>query len=384
MQKDYENKGLRSSERRRFLKLSAGYGITAAMVALSKNALGSDEIAYQVSRKESELKAAAEHHMILGTAYAPGVSRSYPIMQLDFKENIQNASLGKIYVQLAHSGKVGASVALARKVQKATIQAGQCSISNFAPFVPEVDLINIPYWCSENQKFVNLVTSDTWKNEIHPKIEARGLKPLWYPCIDPRTLAMGKGVKEKITTPDQMRGIKFRIPNSKMLQRTYHLLHANPVLVEWVNAAVAIRTGHVDALDPALGALYVFGFKNLLSQITFADIAHDAQIFFCNLEWYRRLPQPLRASIDFASEMTMRQNHAKVPAARAHAEMQMTAAGVKLQRLSPDEKDQWRQKFGAQLAAWDDVKKQLAGSLRQFDKFQEAAETTGNYYVPKR
>jgi TRAP-type C4-dicarboxylate transport system substrate-binding protein len=87
-----------------------------------------------------------------------------------------------------------------------------------------------------------------------------------------------------------------------------------------------------------IGALYVFGFKNLLSQITFTDIVQDAQMYFCNLEWFSRLPQPLRASIDFASEMTMRQNHAKVPAARAHAEMQMTSAGVKLHRLSPDEK----------------------------------------------
>ena len=71
----------------------------------------------------------------------------------------------------------------------------------------------------------------------------------------------------------------------------------------------------------------MFGFKNLLSHITFTDIVHDAQIYFCNLEWYSQLSQPLKASIDFASEMTMRQNHAKVPAARAHAEMQMTSAG---------------------------------------------------------
>ena len=240
-------------ERRRFLKLGAGFGITAAMVALSQNALGSEDASIQIGRKETELKAAAEHTMILGTAYAPGVSRSYPIMQLDFKENIQNASLGRIYVQLAPSGQVGASGALARNVQEATIQAGQCSISNFSPFVPEVDLINIPYWCSENQKFVNLVTSDTWKNKIHPKIEARGFKPLWYPCIDPRTLAMGKGVKEKIMTPEQMRGIKFRIPNSKMLQLIYHHLGADPIIVEWVEAAAAVRLGHVDGLDPVLG-----------------------------------------------------------------------------------------------------------------------------------
>ena len=126
-------------------------------------------------------------------------------------------------------------------------------------------------------------------------------------------------------------------------------------VVEWVEAAAAIRVGHV-----------------------------DAQIYFCNLEWFNRLPKPLRASIDFASEMTMRQNHAKVPAARAHAEMQMATAGVQLNQLAPDEKAQWINKVGAQLSIWDGVKKKLAGSLRQFDKLKEAVDTPGNYYVPER
>jgi TRAP-type C4-dicarboxylate transport system substrate-binding protein len=354
------------------------------MVAFSKKAVGQEQDADLVVRKEAELKAAADHTMILGTAYAPGVSRSYPIMQLDFKENIQNTSRGKIYVQLAPAGQVGASGALARKVQKATIQAGQCSISNFSPFVPEVDLINIPYWCSENQTFVNLVTSGIWQKEIHPKIEARGFKPLWYPCIDPRTIALGKGFEEPITTPGRLRGVEFRIPNSKMLMEVYRRLGANPTIVEWVEAAAAIRNGHVDALDPAVGALYVFGFKDLLSHITYADIVHDAQIYFCNLKWFHRLPQHLRASLEFASEMTMRQNHAQVPTARAHAELQMTSAGVKLHRLTRDEKAQWIEKVGAQRAIWNDVKKQLAGSLTKFDQFKEAADTTGNYYIPER
>ena len=112
MEKDCKKTGPTSTERRRFLKLSAGFGVTAAMVALSKGALGSQEASAQVVRKEAELKAAAAHTMILGTAYAPGVSRSYPIMQLDFKENIQNASLGKIYVKLASAGQVGANAPL--------------------------------------------------------------------------------------------------------------------------------------------------------------------------------------------------------------------------------------------------------------------------------
>ena len=82
--------------------------------------------------------------------------------------------------------------------------------------------------------------------------------------------------------------------------------------------------------------------------------------------------------------MTMRQNHAKVPAARAHAELEMAAAGVKFYRLGPDEKEQWTSRVGSHLAIWNDVKKNLAGSLSKFDEFKEAADTTGNYYISEK
>ena len=44
----------------------------------------------QTANEEAERKEAAEYTMTFATAYIIGVSRAYPIMQLDFKENIQN------------------------------------------------------------------------------------------------------------------------------------------------------------------------------------------------------------------------------------------------------------------------------------------------------
>ena len=60
--------------------------------------------------------------MTVATAYIIGASRSYPILQLDLKENIQNSTNGKVYVKLAPGGQLGAGGALAQKVQTGTIQ----------------------------------------------------------------------------------------------------------------------------------------------------------------------------------------------------------------------------------------------------------------------
>ena len=382
MTENKKSDGLKSEDRRRFMELTAKFGFTAAAIAMTTGVIGSREAtAAKVSSEEKERKKAAKHTMNLATGYILGASRTYPIMQMDMKENVQNCTNGKVYVKLAPGGQLGAGSALAQKVQIGTIQVAQHSISNFAPFAPAADVINIPYWCGENQKFVNLVTSDAWKNEINPKIEARGFKALWYVTIDPRTVAVRKGVKGPIKTPDQMRGIKFRVPGSRILQRFYQLIGANPTPVAWGETASAIKQGVADALDPCVEALLVFGFKDILSSITFNAAVPDAQVYSCNLKWFKSLPSDVQEGVEFASELTMRQNHAKVPAARAYAMAEMKKAGVEFYVPTAEEKAQWVKKAGAQLPAWDDIKKELIGSQAKFDKLVEAANTPTNFYV---
>ncbi|MCG6930893.1 MAG: TRAP transporter substrate-binding protein [Desulfofustis sp.] len=374
-------KDLKNKDRRRFMEVSAKVGFTAAVVALGNGFLWNDEAVAQTANEEKERQKNAKFTMNLATAYILGASRSYPIMQWNFKDNIENSTNGQIYVKLAPGGQLGAGSALVQKVQAGTIQAAQHSISNFAPFAPAADVINIPYMCGKNQQFINLVTSDAWKGEINPKIEDKGFKALWYCNIDPRTCAIRKGVDGPIKTPDQLKGIKFRVPGSKILQKFYQLLGANPTPVAWGETSSAIKQGVADALDPAVGALYVFGFKEILSWITFNAAVPDAQVYSCNLDWFNSLPKDVQEGVEFASDVTFRQNLAMVPAARAYAMAEMAKAGVQFYAPTSEEREQWVAKAGAQLPAWDDIKKELLGSVDKFDALQEAANTYSNYFV---
>ena len=105
---DREKLEVASEERRNFLKLAGTGSFTAAVVAGAGGMLWSGQAAAQTAREEREREAAADHVMTLATAYVLGASRSYPIMQLDLKENIQNATNGKVYVKLAPGGQLGA------------------------------------------------------------------------------------------------------------------------------------------------------------------------------------------------------------------------------------------------------------------------------------
>ena len=370
-----------SMDRRRFMQLTRTYGYTAVAVTALGGAFFTEEAVAQTAKEEKQRQKAAKSTMNLATEYVIGATRYYPLMQLNFKENTQNLTNGEIYVKLSPGGVLGKGGALASKVQSNTIQAAQHSVSNFAPYAPAIDLINVPYWANTNQKFVNLVTSDVWKKEVHTRVNARGFEVLLYLVLDPRTASTRKGFGKVLKVPADMKGMKFRVPGSKILQQFYRMAGANPTPVAWGETPTAIKEGVADGLDPALVALYAAGFSGLLETVSFIKSVEDAQVYSCNLKWLNGLSDQGQAGVRAAADITFQQNLAQVPASRAFAMAEMAKAGTKYYAPNDDELAQWKAVAGAQRPEWNDLKKKLAGSLAKFGEFREAAETQAQYYV---
>ena len=174
---------------------------------------------------------------------------------------------------------------------------------------------------------------------------------------------------------------QMRVPGSKILQQFYRLVGSNPTPVAWGETPSAIKQGVADALDPAVEALYAFGFKDVLSWVTFNRPVPDSQVYSCNLEWLTSLPGDVQEGIAFASEVTFQQNLAQVPASRAFAMAEMAKAGVKFYVPTADELAAWKEAGGHQRKEWDEWKVKLGGSIATFDKLLEAANAQGKYFV---
>jgi len=370
-----------SPARRRFMEVSARYGFTTAVLAVTGGYLWSDTAVAQTAADEESRARNAQHRMILATEYKLGSFVSYPIMQEAFKENAQNLSKGALYVKLFPAGQLGVGGSLAQKVQGGTVNAGGLSLSNFSAYAPAVDLINIPYWCGENQRYANLVTSKAWSDEITPKVNAKNYKPLFYYTVDPRTIAVRRGFGRIVRTPDDMKGVKMRIPPSKLLGRFYQLAGANPTIVAWGETPTALKQGVADALDPAIGALYTFGFIDILEAITTVESVPDAQMFACNLPWFNGLPKDVQRKFEEAAELTQAQSFAQIIKARDLSVQEFTKVGCKFYAPTADEKKRWVDACGEQRKEWDDIKKDLAGSLETFEKLKKAANTKGKLTV---
>lgn len=366
----------RAEERRQFLHAARRYGFTVAVLGVGGGFLTDRQAMAQTMADEERKQKAAKVTMLFATEYKIEDFVRYPIMQAKYKDNIETQSKGQIYCKLHPAGQLGIGAALAQKIQAGTVQGGAVSLSNFSPYTPVVDLINIPYWCGDNQRFANLVTSKTWNDEITPKVMARGYRPLFYFTVDPRTIASRKGFK-LVKTPSDMQGMKMRVPPSKLLQTFYRLAGANPTVVPWGETATAIKQGVADGLDPAIAALATFGFQDLLGHISYIRSVPDAQMFAANAAWYQSLPAELRSALDAANEQTQVETFAQIEKARTESMRLLRAGGCEFYNPTDGEMKQWMDTCGEQRKEYDEFKLQFAGSLAAFDGLKKAAETKG-------
>ncbi len=378
---DKEIREVENEKRRRFFELSGKYGFTAALAAAGAGTLLSPEAAAQSAQEEREREAAAKYQAIIATAYRLEQQIGIPFAVSEAKNNIQNVTNGKVYVKVAANKVLGGGTELAKKTQANTIQIGQHSISNLAPYAKEVDLINLPYWCAENQKFNNLVHSQVWKDLVEKPAAENGYKIFSYLTFDPRTTSVGKKFDAPIKVPSDLAGVKFRVPGSKILAQLYTLLGANPTPIAWGETAPAIKSGVADALDPSIEGLWVFGFGDILSWVTFSAPVPDGNVLTMSKQWFDSLDADTKSEIDFAAEVTTRQQLANVPAARAYVMAEMSKSGVQFYVPNEEEKAQWIEAAGHQRKEWEPFKIDLAGSIANFDRLVEAANTDAGYYV---
>lgn len=374
-----------AAERRRFLQVAGRHGMTTAILAATGGYLWSNTAVAQTAADEDAKKKNAKQQMTLATEYRLGSYKGYPIMQEQFKENIQAATKGAVYVNLYPAGQLGVGPALAQKVQTGTVHCAAVSLSNFSPFAPIVDVINIPFWCGESQRFSNLTSSPAWVNEVTPKVNAKGYKPIFYYSVGPRTMSKVKAAatpgREIVKTPADLQGVKVRIPASEMLAQIYRLAGGNPTPVAWGETPTALRQGVADAIDISIGGFWAFGFMDLMASVTLLSQVPDAQMFACNLAWFESLPKPMQAQFEEAGEKTLAQTWEQLPKALDLSMQEMKKLGVKFYAPSDAERKQWVDAAGQQRPEWLPFKTKLAQSPENFDKLLKAADSKSKYTV---
>lgn len=295
--------------RRQFADLAARYGLSAVTMALIGLPLNADakEIAQATrarSADEEARKKKAEAVMILGME---GTTDRYPngpitkaSMQnwgcVEFKQLVERNSGGKVYVDFFEGAVFGAQTKALRKIQSGVFQVGNCSTQNAAAVADVWNVLDFPYQIGGYANMWKVMFSKEVAATVRKKSQEANIDVIFNnPWL--RWLELGRSVKDELRRPEQLKGLKIRVTDSKLEQTAFKILPANPTPVAWPETFDALKTGAVNGIHVGPAPTFDAGLGPVVGQMINTEFMYNNDATWINVRWLNSLKPALKQAI---------------------------------------------------------------------------------------
>ena len=149
--------------------------------------------------------------------------------------------------------------------------------------------------------------------------------------------------KDQLKVPADVKGLKFRIQPSDVLEAQFRALGANPQKMAFAEVYQALQTGVVDGQENTWSNIYTQKFYEV--QKTIAETNHGVidYMVITNAKWWDGLPADVRAGIQKAmDEATGYGNKLGEDINQRDKKLIADAGKAKIQELSKDELAAWQ------------------------------------------
>ena len=327
--------------RRRLLRAAAATGaISCAQWPLIKLAAAAD----------------AEHKMIFAHTFTQATEK-YVVSGISrFKELAEKYSDGRLAVDVHEGGKLGGQSELPQKLQYGAIQACQLSMQNFTPFAEIYNILDFPFMFASNEAFERFLGDPVFLgSRLMADPAKRGmhvLRGMWA-NTGYRVFCTSTRAAREIRTPQDLKGLKVRVTNSKIEQQAFALTPASPVSVAWAETYQAMQQGAVDGLHVGLGPLSANRLQEVVSTGTRLNMSFNAHVAMVSRKWFEQLPAAVQSAITRAAAESWDYQQREQAIADARMWNDWKQAGIEVLDLSPAEHAQWVEAVGHQRPEWN-------------------------------
>lgn len=186
--------------------------------------------------------AMAAQPMTLKVALGDPEDSEMGIVGNTFKKYVEEKSNGAMKVQLFFSGALGDETETIHNLRAGTVDATLVGIANIVPFVKKLGLLTLPYLFSNLDEVV-VATNGAPAELLNSYAKEGGFRVLTWTYTDFRYISNSQ---RPITKMADIKGLKFRVPQSAVLLASYKAFGGSPVPISWGETFTSLQQGVVD------------------------------------------------------------------------------------------------------------------------------------------
>ena len=218
-----------------------------------------------------------------------------------FKKRAEELTGGKVTVEVYPNSQLYKDKEEMEALQLGAVQMLAPSLAKFGPLgVKEFEVFDLPFIFNDYDD-LHKVTRGPAGQALLDKLEAKGIKGLAYWDNGFKSFSANTPIK----TPDDLKGKKIRIQNSKVLDEQMRAIKAIPQMLAFSEVYQALQTGVVDGTENPISNFYTQKMYEVQKYLTITNHGYLGYAVIVNKQFWDGLPADIRAQLDTAmSEAT--------------------------------------------------------------------------------
>lgn len=178
---------------------------------------------------------------------AHGLDVKHPVhMAMErMKESVERLSGGRMTIDIYPGGSLGDEAKCLEQIKNGSLDITKASSAQVGMFVPEVRALTLPYIYRDRAHYWRVLDGDIG-NRIFEKIRPRGFVGLCYYDAGARSFYTSK---KPIKTPEDLKGMKIRVMNSRPDMDMMSAFGASPTPISAGETYTALSQGIVEGAE---------------------------------------------------------------------------------------------------------------------------------------
>ena len=213
-----------------------------------------------------------------------------------FKKVAEEYTKGRVKVEVYANSTLYKDKEELEALTLGAVQMLAPSLAKFGPLgVREFEAFDLPF-IFDGYEDLHKVTQGPVGRQILDKLEPKGIRGLAYWDNGFKSFSANTPIRK----PEDMKGKKFRIQSSKVLDAQMRALASLPQQMAFSEVYQALQTGVVDGTENPISNLYTQKMHEVQKHLTLTDHGYLGYAVIVNKAFWEGLPKDVREQLDKA------------------------------------------------------------------------------------
>ncbi len=224
---------------------------------------------------------------------------SFQLAAEKFKEIVEEKTNGAYQIEIYPDGKLGDEATLLESMAADELELGIVTSGPFVNFAPEMGVLDMPFLFSGNEEAHKVLDGEVGQ-ELLATLENANLKGLAYAERGFRNVT--NSVKP-ITTVADMQGLKLRVMENEVYQKTFAALGANASPMAWQETLTALQNGAIEGQENPINVICSYKLWESNQQYaTLTRHSYSTAIITMSLAKFNELPEDVQTIFKDAAQ----------------------------------------------------------------------------------